>query len=222
MRRQELLDATSLEISSKSKEDFIIGRSLLDVESLTRYSSLPMAIPSCLKILARRSLQRTTSSSAFSPSLPDPETVLRNSLRALPESITRRDYSLAFDPIASSEHLPSTGALDPSVFDRPMNLISVDVAPFVRGIVAYDENLKQERLKMSSLLSEGGRPKKMRKTRSAFSAMEGGPRGTTRRENYFHADLNPKLVLRTGGVAWGGVGGEGRTAESMGAKVEKE
>lgn len=87
-----------------------------------------------------------------------------------------------------------------------MEPITLDVAPYVRSIVAYDSVLQQQRLKLSNLMSEGGRgsegAKRMRTTRAALSAMEGGSRSTTRAEKWFKADINPYLVMRTGGSDW--------------------
>lgn len=126
-------------------------------------------------------------------------------------AISRLDFSLAFDPIAASDKalFPSGSQgslpafLDPSVFDRTMSVVALDVAPYVRGIVAYDTHLQTQRLRLSNLMSEGGRgPKKMRITRSAFSAMEGGSRSTTRGDRWFKADLNTVFVMRTAGRDW--------------------
>jgi hypothetical protein len=73
----------------------------------------------------------------------------------------------------------------------------------VRSIVAYDAKLQQERARLSNLLSEGGRKgKRLRTTRSALSALEGGARKTTRPEKYFRVPLNPHLVNRTGLQSW--------------------
>lgn len=130
--------------------------------------------------------------------------------------------SLAFDPIAASDKPSLSGHLDPSVFDRTMGIIMLDVAPFVRGIVAADDRRRKERLKLGTLLSEGAGPGagvevgagaglglgqgvKRRKTRSAMSALEGGERGRTRGERYFAGDVNGYLVLRTGGEWQGAV-----------------
>lgn len=78
-----------------------------------------------------------------------------------------------------------------------MKLIVLDVASFVRGIVAADERRQKERAKTGSLLvSEGG---KRRKTRAAMSAIEGGERSATRGERHFSAEINGWLVRRTGG-----------------------
>ena len=60
----------------------------------------------------------------------------------------------------------------------------------------------QERLKLSSLLSEGGKRKRMRTTRSAYSALEGGERRLTRKEKYFGGSLTTGLVMRTGAASF--------------------
>jgi hypothetical protein len=123
-----------------------------------------------------------------------------------PEPIlARHDLSLAFDPISEPEkqYVSSNDKLEASVFDRTQAIITTDLAPYVRSIVSYDAKLQQERSRMSNLLSEGGKkPKRMRTTRSAFSALEGGARSTTRRDRYFGEKLNPYLVLKTGLPSW--------------------
>lgn len=115
-----------------------------------------------------------------------------------------------------------------------MGVIVLDVAPFVRGIVAADERRRRERLKLGTLLSEGagvgigtgtgtgaglGQGGKRRKTRSAMSALEGGERGRTRGERYFSGEVNGYLVLRTGGEWQGAVGD---VMEEMGVPAGSE
>lgn len=134
-------------------------------------------------------------------------------------AISRIDFALAFDPIAASDSPQppaSLSYLDPSVFDRTMKLVTLDVAPYVRGIVAYDTHLQKQRLERSNLVSEGGRGgKRMRTTRAAYSALEGGSRSTTRGLRWFKADLNPHLVFRTAGDGW-----DKLVAEDMGPQLE--
>jgi hypothetical protein len=125
----------------------------------------------------------------------------------IPETLlTRYDLSLAFDPISEPEktYVWTTPSLEVSSFDRTMTVITEDLAPYVRTIVAYDARLQQDRAKLSNLMSEGGRKgKRMRTTRAAMSALEGGARSTTRRDKYFtHPALNPYLVLKTGSKSW--------------------
>lgn len=148
---------------------------------------------------------------------------------AAPRGLDRTDLSLAFDPIAASDKPSLSGHLDPSVFDRTVGVIVLDVAPFVRGIVAADDRRRQERLKLGTLVSavEGdqglgvgfGQGVKRRKTRSAMSALEGGERRRTRGERYFSGEVNGYLVLRTGGEWQGAVGD---VMEEMGPVVESE
>ncbi|UKZ53007.1 hypothetical protein TrVGV298_006794 [Trichoderma virens] len=128
--------------------------------------------------------------------------LLDSSFRSCPHQMTRMDIAIAFDPIAVAPKVVPTTYLDPSVFDRTMSLIVLDVAPWVRSIAAYEHQLMQRRLKLSNLLSEGGKRKRMRTTRSAYSALEGGERRTTRRERHFGDCLSTQHVLRTGGDRW--------------------
>lgn len=128
-------------------------------------------------------------------------------------AIGRIGFAFAFDPIATdAPGLQPSAWLDPSIFDRTLELIVLDVAPFVRGIVAYDTHLQKQRLKMSNLMSEGGQAKsgtkRMRTTRAALSALEGGTRSTTRNEKWFKADMNPYLVAKTAGKGWSGLEAE--------------
>ncbi|EFW99817.1 hmg-i/hmg-y, DNA-binding protein [Grosmannia clavigera kw1407] len=141
--------------------------------------------------------------------------------------LRRIDFSLAFDAIATPMgaygETPGPAAhLDPSVFDRNLEPIVTDVAPFVRGIVVYDGHRKAQRQRISRFLVGGGEgfrregprgsgsdsasdyppPKRMRTTRAALSALEGGPRSAMRRERWFLADMNPVLVARTAGEGW--------------------
>ncbi|KJR89250.1 hmg-i/hmg-y, DNA-binding protein [Sporothrix schenckii 1099-18] len=177
-------------------------------------------------------------------------------------SVRRIDFSLAFDPIAVASSASSGGFysgfyaptpttstssshLEPSVFDRNLEPIAVDVAPFVRGIVAYESRLQKQRQKLSSFLSEAAGPntpaassgtagastsdsdatgseaaaaaaaaaaarrrpaKRMRTTRTAMSALEGGSRSAVRKERWFDgAEINPVLVMQTAGNEWAGV-----------------
>lgn len=205
------MDASLPALPSKVREDYIIGQQLLEVSSLTIYDTTSADIAATLKLSARSRLRQSRESKAGEqPIKPLQE---RQALRAIKHSfktkmqpdptIKRIDYSIAFDPLAMSEK-PLTGShLDPSIFDRTMDVITLDVAPYIRSIVSYDQRLQKERLARSSLISEGGNGRKrMRNTRSALSALEGGSRASTRGEKYFSVDINPHLIMRTGGEGW--------------------
>ncbi|KAI1773598.1 P-loop containing nucleoside triphosphate hydrolase protein [Hypoxylon cercidicola] len=206
------MDASIPELPAKVREDFTVGRQLLQVSPLVQYDTTRLDMFSSLKSLSRahfRDQQSTSKSTGSFEPLDEAEAIamLKRHLAKSPAAkpvITRLDYSLAFDPIAASEKTMAAGYLDPSAFDGTTKSITLDLAPYVRSIVASDQRFQQERLLRSNLLSEGGQPgkKRMRTTRSAYSALEGGTRASTRREKYFSADVNPHLVMRTGGKGW--------------------
>ncbi|KAK4668931.1 uncharacterized protein QC764_701420 [Podospora pseudoanserina] len=216
--KEETMDATLPGLSEKAQGDFVQGLSHLDSPCTTHYDSLVTSLPLTIKSLGKASLKKRIealqdqSADEFCP-LTESQAVqcLQTSFTSpTPGSmaITRMDFAFAFDNIATPESSSAIPAsyLDPSVFDRTLKLIVLDVAPYVRGIVAYEQSLQKQRLKMSSLLSEGGKgtqgTKRMRTTRAALSAMEGGSRSNKRGERWFKAELNPYLVARTGGKGW--------------------
>ncbi|KAM5370795.1 hypothetical protein ACJA88_009866 [Fusarium oxysporum] len=190
------------------RDDFIIGSRLLEADPKVMPSSPSVNLSLSLRSLARQSLMHA------SPTLNTPKTLLEpltekrvvesldHSFEPQTAPLSRMDLAYAFDPIAINEKISAASYLDPSVFDRTTKLIVLDVAPWVRGIVEFDNTLMQERLKLSNLLSEGGKRKRMRTTRSAYSAMEGGERRNTRRERYFGDTLNTVFVRRTAGKGW--------------------
>lgn len=218
---QEQVDATLPEMPVKMKDDFILGRRLLEANPKVPQAAPHRIISMSLQSLARNELfeytDQLTMDTAYDAIVwpqqlgrelhlkPVAETgiisILQKSFNDAPRQLARHDL-FAFDPIAAIEKNNPSAQLDPSVFDRTTKLIVLDVAPWVRGIVEYDNALMQARLRLSNLLSEGGKRKRMRTTRAAYSALEGGERRTTRREKYFGDALNTELVRRTGGEGW--------------------
>ncbi|KAI6494763.1 hypothetical protein MCOR14_000601 [Pyricularia oryzae] len=207
------IDATLPPLPAKAREDFTLGRILIEATPVTSYDALDNAISVCLKAMGKQELRQTRTNQELSSGqdglapLEEDQAIpaIRNHLNgpslAAP-AVNRLDFAIAFDPIAVSEEAAAAGPsshLDPSVWDRTMKIITLDVAPFVRGIVAFDNHLQQQRMKLSNLMSQGGAgPKKrMRTTRAAYSAMEGGQRSTTRAEKWFKADINPYFVKAT-------------------------
>ncbi|KAI1827449.1 hypothetical protein F4861DRAFT_492723 [Xylaria intraflava] len=206
------IDVTMPPLHSRTLGDFTICHKLLEATPLCQYSSISLGVSTSLRILARSQLlasqqlpETVYPSERFGERYVtgDIERHLKMSLQS-ESPVTRKDFSLAFDPIAASEKTLANGYMDPSVFDREMIPICLDVAPYVRSIVAYDQRLQNERRVRGSLLSQGGKPgkKRMRTTRASLSALEGGSRSTTRRNKYFAADINPYFVMRTGGEDW--------------------
>ena len=207
---QDLIDPNIPELPTKMKEDFIVGRQLLEADPMAQPSSLECGFSMSVSSLARQDLLDHTlhagESQASSILAPVNEeeaiSILESSFKPTSTCLARQDLSAAFDPIAVSATETFTSHLAPSVFDRTLELIVLDVAPWVRSIVSYDHRLMLERKRLSSLLSEGGKKKRMRNTRSAYSALEGGERKTTRREKYFQGLVNTTLVFNTGLKAW--------------------
>ncbi|KAI1811178.1 hypothetical protein GGS20DRAFT_564104 [Poronia punctata] len=207
------LDATSPDLHIKSLDDFTVGNKLVQVTPVSQYDTLALDVSTSIRVLAHSKLVEQSCPEERYTSRYDENWVTDDIQRHIKTSgqsegqLTRMDCSIAFDPIAASDKVLANGYLDPSVFDSTMTSICLDVAPYVRSIVAYDQRLQNERRMRGTLISEGGKPdkKRMRTTRAALSALEGGSRATTRREKYFAADINPYLVMRTGGESWGGL-----------------
>ena len=203
-----LIDATQPDMPETAREDFIIGRSLLDAEPLIQHFCSKKPISASIAALARNSLKTPTAATALPPKALQPvdeskmTAMLNASFKFKPQQLTRYDVAVAFDPIAASPKAIPSSHLDPSVFDRTMNLIVLEVAPWVRGIVDFESRLMQDRHKLSSLLSKGGKRKRMRTTRSAYSALEGGERGSTRKDRYFGDSLSTEEVMYTAGQGW--------------------
>lgn len=204
---QETIDATLPQYPTKFADDYSIGRQVLEADPTMSYTNTSMELANRLSSQAFKKLRER----AEGFDAPDLEPLNDDKAVALLEStfntatsqLTRYDFALAFDPIAIAENSTAWSYLDPSVFDRNFSIITEDVAPWVRGIVSYDHKLMLERRKLSSLLSEGGQGKKrMRNTRAAYSALEGGERKTTRRDKYFRGTLNTPFVLATGLKIW--------------------
>jgi hypothetical protein len=216
---QELLDATLPDPSAKTLEDCILGRLHLNTPPVIYHHASPLAITNSIKSLAKF-VSRAKTEPGRDPSSTDASpsaeaiaiNTIRNTFTTPPpgtNAISRTDIALAFDPLAVSDSPnQAVSNLDPSVLDRTFKLITLDVAPYIRSIVASDLAIQNQRLQLSTLVSEGGKPhgsKRMRTTRAALSALEGGSRSTTRRERWFKAEVNPYLVMKTGGKSWAGL-----------------
>jgi len=200
-------------LSQKVKDDYVLAHDLLEATPLILYDNFNKDVCLWVRSRARKYLQvdQHVNHNFEVPSelaRPSEVDVIRSitTQAARPEvPFSRKDLSLAFDPVAEPEKV---WPLNPTVmelcsFDRTTALITEDLAPYIRSIVAYDTRLQQDRAKLSNLLSEGGRPgKRMRTTRAAMSALEGGARNTTRRDRWFPGKVNPYVVMKTGMQSW--------------------
>jgi len=191
----------------------VIAYHLIEASPLENYNRLSPNIATSLKSRSRHNLQTNqyishnfeTPVELNSHSEADLIHLIREQVTSPETWLSRYDLSLAFHPISEPEKssLYNTSSLEASSFDRTKTIIIEDIAPYIRSIVSYDARLQQDRARLSNLISEGGRKgKRMRTTRSAMSALEGGARSTTRRDRYFGPGLNPYYVLRTGKQSW--------------------
>lgn len=206
---QELIDPTLPEMPEGARDDYTIAQALLEADPVQPHFCSRVGISSAVSTLALESLKNSVSAHTASSQLKDQFYDEQQTTRMLEKSaerenskLTRYDVAVAFDPIAVSPKAMASMSLDPSVFDRTMTLIVLEVAPWVRGIVHYEDQLMQDRQRLNDLLSEGGGRKRMRTTRSAYSALEGGERRTTRRERYFGDCLSTEAVMYTAGKDW--------------------
>lgn len=204
------IDATLPELSSSARNDYIIGQTLLEAETVDYSFCNTKAMSSAIKLLARQVLQTacpadTQGESAILQPLGEDKSVMlldKHFATPKPQQLTRYDLAVAFDPIAVAPKAIPSSHLDPSVFDRTLKLIVLEVAPMVRSIVSSEGQLMQDRIRLSNLLDDGSKKKRMRTTRSALSALEGGERKSTRRERYFGESLEARDVMRTAGQYW--------------------
>ncbi|PNS19240.1 hypothetical protein CAC42_2417 [Sphaceloma murrayae] len=91
----------------------------------------------------------------------------------------------------------------------PLPVLTVDMAPYVRAIVAHDARRERERRELHALLhgAEAGEGK-MRRTRAARGALEGKGREEVKREKWWDVGLEEEAVRVTGGEGWGASLGE--------------
>ncbi|KAI9721164.1 MAG: hypothetical protein M1828_005271 [Chrysothrix sp. TS-e1954] len=88
--------------------------------------------------------------------------------------------------------------------DSTIPHLAIDIAPYARAICSHDLALEEQRSILSSS-QDGRQSKRLRKTRAARSALEGGQRSNTRRERWFPKTLNYEQVMKSGGQNWSSV-----------------
>lgn len=110
--------------------------------------------------------------------------------------MTRLDITDSFEALMEENRigLPvSPGRKAPSL-DNAAQSVVTDVAPYIRCIVEHDLRLEQIR----NELGGGPQVKRQRKTRASRAALEGGNKGSTRRDKWFPEILDLSAVLATG------------------------
>ena len=132
--------------------------------------------------------------------------ILAKAKRMRSSELSKKEFLGAFQPIMRANYVfpPPTGRLAPS-FENGITQVAEDLAPYVRGIMAFDLRLEQYRYQLSNILSQGGvaaNRTKARKTRASRAALEGGDKAFTRKEKWFDRDADHSRILSTGKREW--------------------
>ncbi|KZF26918.1 hypothetical protein L228DRAFT_21658 [Xylona heveae TC161] len=209
------VDATLPSLTDKVRSNYIEGSSLLQAGPITDFANFLPQIRYYVAATAEEvflaQLQKNGFETRYFTAVDESSTIyLVSHLREIKDQqklVHRSDLSKAFDPISeppnANQSTAQSYALQACCFDGTFRLIIEEIAPFVRAIVSFDLRLEEQRLRLSSLLSQGGTDRKrLRTTRSSRSALEGGVRSLTRRDRWFTQELNPNLVLKTGSSIW--------------------
>lgn len=215
------IDPTLPSMPDKARLSYTLAAPLLQVDAQADFSQFDTSIYTQTHLLARRAFPAISSLDA--PCELSTETSYAKAILARKEDkrtdnfLSRPDFSTAFDLLAAlpDQTLPERTSfyLIPSSFDRTFSVITTDLAPYVRSIVAHEQILEAQRVRLSSLLSAGGNGKRARTTRASRVALEGGVRETKRRDRWFDKHLNFELVMGTAGKGWAGMGWRGDESE---------
>jgi hypothetical protein len=182
---------------------------VLQVEPLVDYTSLDQQLAVATQLgLVHYSQNYRQSSDSYNPSSVADDIIHAVEAKTSTKAhlkLPRHDFSVAFDPLAYDPDDSSSGTgtyVAVSSFDREFSVITTDLAPYIRTIARDYQLREEERLRMSNLLSAGG---KRRQTRAANAAMDGGRR-SERRARYFELlrkmRFDADSVLATGGENW--------------------
>jgi len=205
-----ILEPALPEMTEKTRSNYVEGSNVLLADPFIDYGGVAESLSLTMRVCAKRLLHGSLHGNETLPStnnepsiariLPD---IMQERRSTMP--MTKSSTSATFEPIARSTE-PVLGVpkgLQISSFDRPMSVIAVDLAPYLRNIVSYDLRLEEQRRQLDSLLPGAGKSgKNARTTRSSRAALEGGQKAYTRRERWFLNNTNVNLVLRSGGKDW--------------------
>jgi DNA polymerase III delta prime subunit len=198
-----LCDPTQRPLTEQRRSQYVEGHRLLQTDAYADFSTLTFDLTVAMNVAALRACDLLDHSSLTSPIHIRDIMLARKSAQESTTPITRRGFA-CFDELAiTPDSAPSLNfTMLQSVFDGPLTSIALDIAPYVRSIVRYDEDLAEHRDQLNTLLSDGRGAKKARTTRAARSALEGGQRASTRREKWFVGELDVEAILATAGEGW--------------------
>ncbi|KAI4932687.1 hypothetical protein J4E85_003085 [Alternaria conjuncta] len=215
-------DSTQPLITDKARLSYTLAAPLLQVDHSSDFLNLDTAFSTQTHLLIQRTYPDLSQSHSLSTtSHLRTETDYAKAIlqhrrnRHANTTLTRLDFAGALDPLAAppDQLLPerTSFTLTPSSFDRTFSIITLDLAPYVRSIVAHEQILEEQRVRMSSLLTSAGGigGKRGRTTRASRVALEGGVRETKRKDRWFDADVDFEAVMGTAGREWAGLGWRG-------------
>jgi DNA polymerase III delta prime subunit len=212
------IDPSLPSVTENSRLSYTLAAPLLDADHHFNFSDFDTAMRIQTHLLAHRAFPEFASTSTLSSETDYINTILDIQARkqkVKDNTLSRPEFALAFDILAAPPDqtlLERTSfSLTPSSFDRNFSIVTLDLAPYVRSIVAHEQLLETQRIRLSNLISAGGTGKRARTTRASRVAFEGGVRETKRRERWFDSELNFDMVMGTAGEEWAGLGwtGEG-------------
>ena len=124
-----------------------------------------------------------------------PEDLIDNLLeRPSNRSLSCNELVDAFQPLMEDfRTFPPTTGRSAATFDGASQSVAIEVAPYIRSIVAFDRRLEEQR----NALSGGPEIARQRKTRAARAALEGGDKANMRRERWFPKELDFEQVMNT-------------------------
>ncbi|KAH9877840.1 hypothetical protein J1614_003057 [Plenodomus biglobosus] len=234
----EPTDPTLPPIPEKTRLSYTVSAPLLQVDPRTDFSSLDTTLYIQSRLLLSRAYpefsvcpfspsNNTTTELAYATSI-----LTSKNIPPDPHLLNRSFFASALDALASPPDAPfaerSSYNLNLSSFDRTFSIITLDLAPYIRSIIAHERDLEAKKAQVSSLLCLGGGQggqKRGRSTRAARTAMEGGVRESKRRERWFEGfEVDSERVLGTAGDGWAGMGwkseGEEEGEESLAGTLD--
>ena len=195
------------EFTDSMRSNYTDGSGVLSANPVVDQSGVADSLTVTLRACTRQ-LSCLTSSIIVEPL--DDQLILRMIPRVIQER-THRNHSRkanefsAFGSLARSTSASLGVPKGPqiSAFDGPLSVVAAELAPYVRGIVAYDLRLEEKRHQLNSLFSGPSQEgRRARTTRSSRAALEGGQKAHTRRERWFPKNTSSDLILQSGGTCW--------------------